>query len=163
MSLVCLDTNILVWGIKKTASPGQEHMVQWAVNFLEWLDENKKKIIIPVPIVSELLVPIPDHEHEKFLALLNEKFRVVPVDVVAAVKTAQIWSSKKDNEELKRYRDENRISRESMKFDFQIASVAITRKAECIYSHDPHIKKFVGDLISVREMPDIGKQGMLEL
>ena len=45
-----------------------------------------------------------------------------------------------------------------MKYDFQIASIAITRKVECIYSHDPHLKTFVGDLISVRQMPALSTQ-----
>ena len=45
MSIVCLDTHIVIWGIKKEASDGQENLILQAENFLKWLDENKKKIM----------------------------------------------------------------------------------------------------------------------
>lgn len=161
MSIVSVDTNILIWGIKNTASKGQEHMINRAHDFFKWLDENKIKVIIPVPIITELLAPIGTDKHEDFLKTLHSKFRVVPVDEIAAVKCAEIWQAKKDNEELRRYREENKIARETMKFDFQIAAVAIVRGAECFYSHDPHMQRFVGDLITVKEMPIIPKQTKL--
>ena len=163
MGIVCIDTHIVIWGIKKQATKGQENMISRAESFLNWLDENKKKIIIPVPVISELLVPVPNEAHEKFLQTIHSKFRVVPFDEVAAVRMAQIFNSKTDEPELKAYRDENQIPREKMKIDFQIASIAIVRGAECIYSHDPHLMKFVGDIIPVKEMPNIGVQTKLIL
>lgn len=45
-----------------------------------------------------------------------------------------------------------------MKFDFQIAAVAITRGCDCIYSEDPHIRRFVGNIIDVRDVPIIEDQ-----
>lgn len=158
MSIVCLDTNILIWGIKKQATPGQENMILQAENFLKWLDQNKKKIIIPVPVISELLVPIPVEEHEPFLKTIHSKFRVIPFDEVAAVKQAQIINFKKDDAAINEYRRVNNIRRESMKIDFQIASIALVRGAECIYSHDPHLKRFVEDLIPVKEIPNLDVQ-----
>ena len=161
MSIVSVDTNILIWGIKKTASEGQEHMISRAQDFFKWLDENKIKVIIPVPIITELLAPVGSDKHEEFLETLHSKFRVVPVDEIAAVKCAEIWQAKMDNEELRKYRATNNIPRETMKYDFQIAAVAIVRGAECLYSHDPHMQRFVGDLITVKEMPIIPKQTQL--
>ena len=162
MSIVSVDTNILIWGIKNTASKGQEHMITQGQDFFKWLDDNKFKVIIPVPIITELLAPIGTDKHEDFLRTLHSKFRVVPVDEIAAVKCAEIWQAKKDDEELKQYREANKIARETMKYDFQIAACAIVRGAECLYSHDPHMQRFVGDLITVKEMPIIHKQAMLE-
>jgi len=161
--IVCIDTHVIVWGIKEQAQAGQENMIPIAKAFLEWLDENKKKVIIPVPIITELLVPVPNGEHEAFLQVIHEKFRVVPVDEVAAIKCAEIWNSKKDDEELRKYREQHEIPREKMKFDFQIAATAIVRKAECIYSNDPHLRKFAGDVIMVKEIPNLANQMKLEL
>jgi predicted nucleic acid-binding protein len=163
MSIVCLDTHIVIWGIKKQAAKGQENMIVKAESFLAWLDESKKKVIIPVPVISELLVPVPNDAHEKFLQTIHSKFRVVPFDEIAAVKMAQIFSAKADEPGIKAYRAEHQIPREKMKIDFQIASIAIVRQAECIYSHDPRLKKFVGDLIQIKEMPNIGIQTTLTL
>jgi len=158
MSVVCLDTHIVIWGIKKQASAGQESLILQAENFLKWLDLNKKKIIIPVPVISELLVPIPDSEHEKFLEIIHSKFRVIPFDEVAAVKQAQIFNLKNDDTAIREYRTAHNITRERLKIDYQIASIALVRGAECIYSHDPHLKRFVDDLIAVKEMPNLGSQ-----
>jgi len=162
MSIVSVDTNILIWGIKKSATQGQEHMIQRAIDFFNWLDEKKHKVIIPVPIITELLAPVDTDKHEAFLNVLHSKFRVVPVDEIAAVKCAEIWQAKKDSEELKAYRTANKIARETMKYDFQIAAVAIVRGADCLYSHDAHMQKFVGDIITVKEMPIIPKQTALD-
>ena len=161
MNIVAVDTNILIWGIKQTAQKGQEDMIPRAIDFFNWLDERKAKIIIPVPIITELLAPVDLGKHEEFLTILHSKFRVVPVDEIAAVKCAEIWQKKKDDTDLKRYREENGIVRETMKYDFQIAAVAIVRGAQCLYSHDPHMQRFVGDLISIREIPYIPKQSEL--
>lgn len=158
MSIVSIDTNILIWGIKNVASKGQEHMIPRAIDFFNWLDENKHIVIIPVPIISELLVPIGNDGFEDFLKVLHSKFRIIPFDEIAAVKCAEIWQAKKDNHELKRYREANSIARETMKFDFQIAAISIVKGAECLYSHDQHMQRFVGDIITVKEMPIIPKQ-----
>ncbi|AKA35636.1 type II toxin-antitoxin system VapC family toxin [Flagellimonas lutaonensis] len=155
MKIVCLDTHILIWGIKKQYSVGQEDKVELAGRFLDFLEEEKILVYIPVPIISELLAPVDPSDYNAFLEVIHKRFRVIPVDEIAAIECAKIWHSKKDDEELKKYREENGITRERMKFDFQIAAVAITRNCECIYSEDPHIKKFVGDLIDVNNIPEI--------
>ncbi len=41
MKLVCLDTHVIIWGIVKQATPGQENMIQKAKNLFEFLDQIK--------------------------------------------------------------------------------------------------------------------------
>lgn len=53
---VCLDTNILIWGIQNKASAGQEQMLERTRLFLKDLDESKAKIIIPSLVIGELLL-----------------------------------------------------------------------------------------------------------
>lgn len=52
MAVVCLDSQILVWGIKEQSSEGQEDMIPRAKAFLKWLDENNKKVVIAAPIIT---------------------------------------------------------------------------------------------------------------
>lgn len=162
MKPICLDSHVYIWAIKEAASKGQEAMIQRAKNFLEHIEEQKIPVILPTPIVAELLSPVPPEQHEDFMKLINSKFRVVPFDTPASIKMAEIWHRKKSLEALENYRKEHRIARETMKLDFQIAAIAIVRGCDCIYSHDPHIGKFVGDDISVREIPNIGRQTKLD-
>lgn len=158
MALVCLDSQIIIWGIKEVATEGQEMMIPRAKAFLKWLDDNDKKVIIPAPIITEILMPVPKENYEKLLRILHNKFRVVPFDEIAAIKCAEIWQNKSNDEHLKAYRKTHQIGKHHMKFDFQIVSIAVTRQAECIYSHDPHLRRFAGDMVSVREMPMLSTQ-----
>ena len=100
-------------------------MITRAQDFFKWLDENKFKVIIPVPIITELLAPIGADKHEDFLRTLHSKFRVVPVDEIAAVKCAEIWQARKDDEELKQYREANKIARETMNISFKLPLVLL--------------------------------------
>lgn len=145
----------MIWGIKKQYSVGQEDKVELASRFLDFLGEEKILAYIPVTVISELLAPVDPVDYNAFLDVIHKRFRVIPIDEIAAIECAKIWNSKKDDDELKKYREDNGITRETMKFDFQIAAVAITRKCDCIYSEDPHIKKFVGDLIEVKPIPEV--------
>ena len=43
-----------------------------------------------------------------------------------------------------------------------ISAIALANKAECIYSHDIHIKKFATLFIDVKEIPIIGVQGVID-
>jgi len=152
MAIVCVDSNIMVWGIKETASPSQMDMIPRAKDFLKWLDDNDKQIMIPTPVVTELLMPIPLEDHYSFLQKLRDRFLIFPFDELAAIKCAEIWQAKAKDEVLKEYRETHHVNKQQIKFDYQIAAIAVTRGVECIYSHDPHLRKFVGDIIPVREM-----------
>lgn len=153
MAIVCLDSNIMVWGVKEVASSSQMDMIPRAKDFLKWLDDNDKQIMISTPVVAELLMPIPLVDHYSFLQTLKQRFLIFPFDELAAMKCAEIWQTKSKDPDLVEYKKTYQISKQEIKFDYQIAAIAVTRGVECIYSHDPHLKKFVGDIISVREMP----------
>lgn len=158
MAIVCLDSQILIWAIKEEANRGQEEMIPRAQAFLKWLDDNDKKVIIPAPVITEILMPVPREKYETFLSVLHSKFRVVPFDEMAAIKCAELWQSRADDAMLKEYRKTFKIGKHHMKYDFQIVSIALIRQVECIYSHDPHLKTFAGNLISVRQMPPLATQ-----
>lgn len=157
--MICLDSHFLIWGIKQQATSGQEDMVGKTLKFFEWLEEEGESVIIPAPIITELLVRVPADKHAEFLTVIQETFQVVPFDTAAAVLCAKMWAEKKDNQELKKYREENSITREEMKYDFQIVSVAVTRGCKAIYSYDKPLAKFADGYIDVRQIPShIGAQ-----
>lgn len=41
MSLIVIDTQILIWAVKREATPGQEPMIEKAARYLEHLDKCK--------------------------------------------------------------------------------------------------------------------------
>lgn len=72
MSFVYLDTQVLVWGIKREATPGQEGMVLRAEHFLRWIEENAIQVAVPAVVFGELLLRVPEDRHaERSLHLLE--------------------------------------------------------------------------------------------
>lgn len=43
-----------------------------------------------------------------------------------------------------------------------ITAIALARKADCIYSEDPGLKKFAQDYIDVRPLPNVERQMSIE-
>lgn len=54
--MVCLDTHVLIWGIKEEASPGQEDMVQRAKSYIKYLVDRGVGLMVPAPVVAEAMI-----------------------------------------------------------------------------------------------------------
>jgi predicted nucleic acid-binding protein len=153
---VCIDSNIIVWGLKKTSSDSQVHMIERAESFFEYLDKNKFDVIIPSIVITEILMPEPLDTHSKYLEIFKNKFIIGNFDARVASKCAELMHNKYSD--FQHFRKENNIRKDKMKFDFAIVATAIEYGASCIYSHDPHLKSFAENLINVIEMPIFPKQ-----
>lgn len=152
MSLICLDSHILIWGIKGECKPGEERMIAQAKKFLQWLDEEKKNIIIPSIVISELLLPVPVDEHSKLLNLIQKKFIVSSFDSLAAQAFVRIWQEKKKDGSVERLKRDYKLTRSHLKVDCLIVAIAFANKVDCIYSHDEDMQKFAEGFVSVKPM-----------
>ena len=157
MSLVCFDNHILVWGIKEQATLGQEDMIPRAKALIKHLDEIHDHILIPSVVVAEFLLPIPSEEHALVLNLFNRSFLVASFDTAAASIFAKIWRSKKEQSVIDALAKGGK-TRTELRTDSQIVAIAVSQKAECIYSHDEALKSFAKDYIDVKEIPFIPQQ-----
>lgn len=155
--LVCVDTHVLIWGIKKDSAPSQRIMIERTVNFLHWLQNEQQKIIVPAPVLGEFLMRIPADEHPRITRDIQSKFMVLPYDAAAASLFAQIWQKNKNNG----LPAENN-GREKMKTDSLIVAIAVANKASILYSEDPGIKKFAKGFIEIRDIPIIPRQLTLD-
>ena len=52
--IVCIDSNIVIWGIKQQES---ESMIERALGFFEWCDKEKHAVMIPSIVIAEILAP----------------------------------------------------------------------------------------------------------
>jgi hypothetical protein len=159
--LVCIDSQIFIWGIKQQAIASQKHLIPIATNFIEWLTENDHKILLPNPLITEILSPVPANEHKKILDLIDKRFIVAPFDNLASMKCAELTNIALTAPELIQYREANSVPKSKIKFDCMIVAIAITKRAACIYSEDPDLKRFAAGQIQVLPLPNIGKQGKL--
>ncbi|MEM9214632.1 MAG: PIN domain-containing protein [Cyanobacteria bacterium P01_F01_bin.150] len=150
MNLVCFDTQILIWGVKQQATPGQEANIEKARHLIQMCDENNIRVIVPSIVVAELLCNLPKKIHNDFRQLMQNRFIVSPFDTQAALHFANMWQSRSTNR--------GGISRSEMKADFMIIAIALAHKAECIYSEDDGLTKFAKDYILVKPLPIVTKQ-----
>jgi predicted nucleic acid-binding protein len=153
MKLVCVDNHALIWGIRETASDGQEHMIQRTKQFFEWCKSKKITIMVPSIVVGELLTAIEPKHHSMVINLLNNGFQIPPYDAQASALFAKLWREKQESGLFSEVKNELQATRQELKADCMIVATAISKKAEVLYSNDDKLKKFAGSSIDVREIP----------
>jgi predicted nucleic acid-binding protein len=160
MTLICLDTQILIWAIKEEAESGQEDMIYRSKFLIERLDKTNKRLLIPSVVVGEFLIRIPPKLHQTTTNLMQRNFILAEYDVRAASFYAKIWQSKRDRMMLDGLKS-NGKTRQELKADRMIVATALANNAECIYSHDNGVVAFAQDYIDVRDVPPAPKQERL--
>jgi len=157
--LVLIDSQILIWGIKEYASPGQEPNIPRAKNFISWLSEEEYKILMPVPQLVELMSYVPVANQDSIRHLFRGKsFVIAPFDEMASSKCAELLYLSLNEPDLVKYRQEQAVAKSKIKYDCMIAAVAIVRGALKIYSHDTDMKRYANGQIDVNEMPVFTQQ-----
>ena len=159
--LVMIDSHIFIWGIKGYASIGQEHEIEKAKNFIKWLSDNGYKILIPVPQMVELMSFAPPTEQWEIRKLFDKRFFIVPFDELAANKCAELIYISLHDSDLIRYRNEQIVSKNKIKYDCMLIAIAIVRGVTKIYSVDPDMTKFSNGQIEICPLPIITMQSDL--
>jgi len=162
MPLVCLDTQVIIWGIKEQATSGQEDMVAKAKAFIESLDGDEVQALIPAMVVAELLMKIPYSLHPMVNNLFQQSFIVAPFDLQASSIFGKIWQENKEDGLTEKLMESESASRSELKTDCFIVATAVAQGAECIYSHDVKLAKYAAGHIQVREIPTIRTQTKLD-
>ena len=114
--------------------------VRARIEFLvETLEARREAIVVPTPVLSEVLVHAGD-AGPGYLELLsnNRCFRIEPFDQRAAVELAAITHNAVTAGDLRAGTD---ATRAKLKFDRQIIAIALTRGETTIYSDDGDIAR----------------------
>ncbi len=146
MSLVCFDTNFVIWGVKKQAAVSQGNNIAKVAYLLETLEQQNKQILIPSIVLGEVLASLPADQQLSFVALIRQSFIFAPYDAGAAVQYAQMWQ--------KRARDTG-YTRNETKADYMIAAIAVANRCDAIYSNDEGLRKFASAYIAVIRIEEI--------
>lgn len=145
--MVLFDATVLSLLLHPGAKPPNDargHPVERAPerieNLVRTLEEEKAKIIIPTPALSELLV-VAGPEGAKYLTEINGRscFKVSDFDQRAAVEAAiQIRSALKQGDK----RQGVSATWAKVKFDRQIVAIAKVEGVQKIYSDDEDVEKY---------------------
>ena len=149
--MVVFDTNVLIWGVKRQSTSGQENMIELAVRLIEDLDDKETEIALPSLVISEYLSNFPDESREEQYSELIRSYYIVPFDAKAASIAAKI---RNDRDKISGIVDEYSASRNVIKADIYILASALSCGATEIFTHDKHIKKLAkGFDILVSDIP----------
>ncbi|UCC31796.1 MAG: PIN domain-containing protein, partial [Phycisphaerales bacterium] len=91
MSIVGVDTMVLVWGLRSRSTSASDELETRAQILLKLLEEDKAEIVVPTIVVAELLIPIKVGKHGDFIAELRRRFICPPFDLQAASLAADLW------------------------------------------------------------------------
>ena len=167
MKLCCLDTHVLIWGVREDATAGQEHMINRARMFLDWLDANDVVGIIPTVVLDEFLAHTNPSKHARVISSLEKGFVIAPYDAAIAARAAEIsYREEKDGVGLKaRVRDVYPdVNRQKVRSDVKILATALLRGASTLYTHDGPLSRLAEPYIRVSEIPaDLVTQPELNL
>jgi predicted nucleic acid-binding protein len=125
---------------RATNSKGKpiDHIPERVAYLIKTLESSKSRIVIPTPVLSELLVHITAEETQRILDEINSAaiFRVEPFEVRAAIELAVMTRSALATGGKKSGSSE---SWAKVKFDRQIVAVAKVVQATTIYTDDGNL------------------------
>jgi hypothetical protein len=158
ISTVAIDNHIIGWGIRETATPGQEDMIDDTKAFFAECRASGIRIMVPAVVLGEMLTAIDAKHMPMVLNLLKEGFFIGPYDALAAMHFAKLWQVRKT---LIGELIDNGATRQELKADCMIVATAIAQKVPILYSHDCKLKAFAGTSLDVREIPREQRQTRL--
>ena len=130
MSIVGVDTMVLVWGLRSTSTSASDELETRAQILLRQLEEDKAEIVVPTIVVAELLTPIKVAKHGDFIAELRRRFICPPFDLQSASLAADLWQR---HRELPR---KDQLARNVLKADVLIIATACVAGAKLFYTHE---------------------------
>jgi len=86
---------VMIWGVRRVATPGQEPMIDRAKRFIDHLRANRTRVILTTPVVAEYVGGfLPDDQPEQFKAI-RERYPIYPFDIHAAAIAAGLLYNKR--------------------------------------------------------------------
>ena len=146
-----LDTNILIWGVLQSGdTPEEKAMVEKATAYLDKAVKEERPLAISMVTVGEFLACVPKEEHEKYIALLQKGFAILPYDLPAARKAAVIFS-----ENYGRMKQSYKGQRGLLRQDIQILASALAHgNISVIMTEDGGFQDLAKRYMTVIPLPD---------
>lgn len=147
-----VDTQVLIWGVKKASSPTRAHMIQRAEDFIDECRKNKEILMIPAIALSEFLAGYDDADRPAMEQKMTASFYIAPFDALAASIAAEIWHKKPAWQKIQ---SDLTISRQCLKADLAIVATAIAHKAKRIIAEDAGVHAFSAGRILCDHLPSL--------
>ena len=149
--LLCIDTNVMIWGILRNGTTECEKcMIQKASAFFENGFNEGKTFGISVITLSEFMVRIPPEDRDPYLELISRNFVLLPYSENAALKSADIF-----REQYAKMKSAYHGMRGILRPDIQIlASAAVFGNVKLI-TEDVPFRELAAKYIPVSGLPEL--------
>jgi predicted nucleic acid-binding protein len=149
VNLVTLDTNALIWGLKRECTPGQEDMLRRADLLLEELAHQESQLVLPTVSLAELMAPLGEPQRTTFSQKARERFLIVPFDARAAHFAPAIWQAREHSGKR------TAGSRTCLKADALIIASGYAAGVRCFYSNDKRFRTLAESLegVTAKDLP----------
>jgi len=138
--MVVFDSAVLLLFLNPNAKTEADQAARRIKYLIETLAADKEKIVIPTPVLSEILVhagpAMPRYLDELNVASV---FRIAPFDQRAAIECALVIKDSLDRGGLRVDASDPVATRAKVKFDRQIVAIAKVEGAHTIYTDDDDV------------------------
>jgi predicted nucleic acid-binding protein len=150
MKKVCVDTNMLIWYIKKQCTQGQEDCLEKAEYLFDYLSSKGITTVIPSIVLAELLGTVDDDDlRETYFDFISANFEIVQFDILSSRKFIELKvKQQRNNADI--YAKGGSKAKCEITNDQNICASAIASGCDTIFSHNlKDFEKFAGGQIQI--------------
>lgn len=150
--ILCLDSNVIIWGILKNGkTESEKQMIKKAISFLEQSFNEGKVFAISIISLSEFFVQIPDDKHNYYMDFISKHFIILPFGTDAALWASSIFKKYYGEMKSSYYNG----SRGILRPDIQILASALAFGKIRLVTEDRKFQKLAEKYLSVSGIPDL--------
>ena len=148
--LLCIDTNVMIWGILQNGkSDNEKRMIEKAACFFESGFQKNKLFAISIITFSELMTGIPPEKRDPYIDLISRNFVLLPFSEDAALKAADIF-----REQRLKMKSSYHGNRSILCQDIQILASAVVFGNVKLITEDVALSKLAEQYIPVCGLPE---------
>ena len=152
MAIICVDTQLVIWGFRKNASPGQENKIILAEKLIEHISTPKNTLALTSITLAEASAIVPQQDIPSFIQRVQQYFMVIPFDALGAYHYQQLY--KAHCSKIPQWKNE-KYTRINIVTDMKILASALSRHVDDFYTDN--MKDFTkiadGFNINVKPVP----------
>jgi predicted nucleic acid-binding protein len=149
--IVCLDTNIAIWGILRQGKVEDELKREKAVYLLEVLQRQSDRVLLPAIVLAEVVAKTALADRREVVSLIASACEIVPFDAASASQFGEIRAvgMKKKSREF---------PRKEISLDSLIVAICRRHGVQTLYTDDDNLCKLAAHFMKVEGLPVIPPQ-----
>jgi predicted nucleic acid-binding protein len=158
MKLVCVDTQTVIWGVRRVATAGQEDMIPRAVALFQRCAKDRDLVVVPTVVLGELLAGVPVDSQPEFVRQVQRRFVLAPFDAAAALAFGRLWQEHKEKVIPQARTEMADLTRAEIKADHMIAATALARRCDHLCTADKALARFAERHVPILHLADVPVQ-----